>query len=171
MPSYTEIMTLVGFKSKNAVAKLVQKLIAEGTISKDSQGRLVPNQLHGQVPVLGVVEAGIPTFAEENMLDTMSFDEFLINNPETTYVLSVKGDSMIDAGIHEGDLVVVERTQNAREGEIVIAEVDGGWTMKYLRRRGARMYLEPANKKYKDIFPAQGMRIAAIVKAIIRKYR
>jgi repressor LexA len=170
MPSYAEIMQLVGFKSKNAVYKLVNKLIGEGVLEKDSSGRLIPNKLIGEVPMLGLVEAGFPTVAEETVLDTLSIDEYLINDKDKTYLLEVKGDSMIDAGIQEGDLVVAERTSNPREGDIVIAEVDGGWTMKYLRKKGGQVYLEPANKNYKPIYPEYDIKIAAKVTGVVRKY-
>lgn len=170
MPTYTEIMSLVGFKSKNAVYKLINKLVGEGVLDKDSSGRLIPNKLIGEVPMLGLVEAGFPTVAEETVLDTLSIDEYLINDKDKTYLLEVKGDSMIDAGIQEGDLVVAERTSNPREGDIVIAEVDGGWTMKYFRRKGTQIYLEPANKKYKPIYPEYDIKIAAVVTGVVRKY-
>ena len=77
---------------------------------------------------------------------------------------------MIDAGICEGDMVIVERTDNPKVGSIVIAEVDGAWTMKYLRKRGETLYLEPANKAYKPIVPKDELRITAVVKAVVRKY-
>ncbi len=171
MPSYQEIMNLLGFKSKNAVYKLVNKLVAENILSKDSQGRLIPNKLTGEVPLLGLVEAGIPTVADEVSLDSISFDEYLIGDVSKTFVLKVKGDSMIEEGIHEGDLVVVERKSEPKDGDIVIAEVDGGWTMKFLRKKpGKPVWLEPANRNYKPIYPENEMRIAAVVKGVIRKY-
>lgn len=170
MPSYQEIMGLVGFKSKNAVYKLINKLVDEGVVSKDSKGRLVPTTRLTEIPLLGLVEAGIPTTAEEVYSDTMSLDDFLIKNKESTYLLEVKGESMIEAGIHEGDLVIAERATEAKDGQIVIAEVDGGFTMKYYRRDGNRVYLEPANKDFDLIIPKQELRIAAIVKGVIRKY-
>jgi repressor LexA len=176
MPSYAEIMELVGFKSKNAVYKLVNKLVEEGFVRKDTNGRLVPNKLFGEVPVLGLVEAGFPSMAEEDTLDTMNLDDYLIENKDSTYMLEVKGDSMIDAGIQEGDLVIAERRGEPKDGDIVIAEVDGGWTMKYFRKKtGANgivngVYLEPANKKYKPIYPKEHFRVAAIVKGVVRKY-
>lgn len=171
MPSYSEIMSLVGFKSKNAVAKLVNRLVGEGVLDKDGAGRLVPNKLFGEVPVLGLVEAGFPSAAEEELIDTMSIDEYLIpHNKEATYMLEVKGDSMIDAGICEGDLVIVERGPEPKVGDIVIAEVDGGWTMKYLRKKDGKTFLEPANKDYKPIFPENDLKVAAIVRGVVRKY-
>lgn len=170
MPSYTEIMDLVGFKSKNAVFKLINKLVEEGVLSKDSQGRLSPLRLENEVPVLGLVEAGIPTTLDGMTLDTMSVDKYLIKDTEKTFLLEVKGDSMIDEGIMEGDLVIVERKHDAKDGDIVIAEVDGGWTMKFFRKKGNSIFLEPANKKYKPIYPEYDLKIAAVVKGVIRKY-
>ena len=146
-------MELVGFRSRNAVSCLVDRLVAEGLVTKDPQGKLIPTRRNGEVPILGMVEAGFPSPAEEELIDTMSLDEYLIENREATYLLKVTGDSMLDAGIQPGDLVIVERTNAPRVGDIVIAEVDGEWTMKYLRKRGNQLYLQPANRKYKPIFP------------------
>ena len=170
MPAYAEIMKLVGFKSKNAVYKLVHKLIEEGVLGKDSSGRLIPNRLIGEIPLLGLVEAGIPTSAEEHVLDTMSIEDYLIKEKDSTYMLRVKGDSMIEAGIHEGDLVIAVRRSDAKDGDIVIAEVDGGWTMKYFRKKGEVVYLEPANQAYSPIYPEYDLHIGAVVKGVIRKY-
>ena len=178
MPAYQEIMSLVGFKSKNAVYKLINKLVADEVLDKDSRGRLIPNQLVGEVPLLGLVEAGFPTMAEEHVLDTMNIDSYLIDtkSKDKTYMLEVKGDSMIEAGINEGDLVIAERiggegsVREAKDGDIVIADVDGGWTMKYLRKKNGKVFLEPANKKYKPIYPEISLNIAAIVRGVIRKY-
>lgn len=178
MPVYTEIMKLVGFKSKNAVSKLIDKLIDEGVLDKDSSGRLIPNKLIGEVPLLGLVEAGFPSVAEESLLDTMNIDDYLIQNKDSSYLLKVKGESMIDAGIQEGDMVIAEKvnpegsahTKEVRDGDIVIALVDGGWTMKYYRNRLGKVYLEPANKNFKPIYPENELEIAAIVKGVIRKY-
>jgi repressor LexA len=168
-------MSLIGFKSKNAVFKLVNKMIDEGVIEKDSSGRISPRHIFGEVSLLGVVEAGIPTITEEEVLDTMSLDEWLLGDSasSSTYMLEVKGDSMIEAHIEEGDYVLVERVtgnKQIKDGEIVVAEIDGGWTLKYLRhdKRG-KIYLQPANKKYSNIYPEYELQIGAVVKAVIRK--
>ncbi len=170
MPSYAEIMKLVGFKSKNAVYKLVNRLVEEGIVKKDNQGRLTPAKSFGEIPLLGLVEAGIPMTAEEMTNETLSIDDYLINRDNSSYLLEVKGDSMIDEGIKEGDLVLVERKGEPKNGDIVIAEVDGGWTMKYFIKEGNKVYLKPANKNYKNIYPEYEFRVAAIVKGVIRKY-
>lgn len=170
MPSYSELMRLWGYKTKSAVYHTVHKLIQDGVIGKDKQGRIVPHKLYGDVKVLGVVEAGWPSPAEEELVDTMSLDEYLIENKEATYLLRVKGDSMVDAGIQQGDLVIAERTNTPKVGRIVIAEVDGEWTMKYLRNGKDGMYLEAANRAYKPIYPKEDLKIVAVVKGVIRKY-
>ena len=178
MPVYTEIMKLLGFKSKNAVAKLIDKLINEGILDKDSSGHLIPNKLVGEVPVLGLVEAGFPTLAEDLVLDTISLDDYLVKDKESTYLLEVKGDSMIDAGIHEGDMVIAEkvvsesntRKKEVRDGDIVIALIDGGWTMKYFRNRLGKVFLEPANKNFKPIYPENELEVVAVVRGVVRKY-
>jgi repressor LexA len=77
---------------------------------------------------------------------------------------------MIEEGIKEGDLVIVEKRNDAKDGDIVIAEVDGGWTMKFFRKKGNSIFLEPANKNYKPIYPENDMKISAVVKGVIRKY-
>lgn len=170
MPSYAEIMNLLGFKSKNSVYKLINKLVDAGVLDKDDTGKLIPNSLSQEVKLLGLVEAGIPTVADETSLDSLNLDNFLIKNRDSSYLLEVKGDSMIEEGIKEGDLVIVEKRNDAKDGDIVIAEVDGGWTMKFFRKKGNSIFLEPANKNYKPIYPENDMKISAVVKGVIRKY-
>jgi SOS regulatory protein LexA len=171
MPSYAELMSLFGYQSKNSAYKLAQKLIRTGLVEKDSQGKLLPtNQLLGNIKILGTVEAGFPSPAEEELSDTMTLDEFLISNREATYVLRVSGDSMKDAGIIDGDMVLVDRSISPKDGDIVIADVDGNWTMKYFRKKGKKIYLQAANKKYKDIYPKDDLSVSAVVQSVIRKY-
>ncbi len=170
MPSYSELERVWGYQSKGAVAYMVDKLIEEGVLGKDKTGRLLPMRLSIGAKLLGLVEAGFPSPAEEELLDEISFDEFLTPNKESSYILKVKGDSMIDAGIREGDMVVVERRATYKPGQIVIAAVDGEYTMKYLRKKGEHYYLEPANEKYKPIYPKGHLELEAVVTAVVRKY-
>jgi len=170
MPGYQEIMDLTGFKSKNAVFKLIEHLADEGVVAKDSQGKIAPKNIREGIKLLGLVEAGFPSPAEEEELDIVNFDAYLTPNKEASYMLKVKGESMIDAGIRPGDMVVAERTTNYKPGDIVIAALDGEYTMKYLRKENGKHYLEPANKKYKNIYPGEGFRVEAVVTAVVRKY-
>ena len=100
----------------------------------------------------------------------MSLDDYLIRNKDATYVLKVTGTSMRDAGILSGDLLLVERGVQPRDGDIVIAQVDRAWTLKYFRKRGAAVFLEAANRDYQPIHPQEELHIAAVVRAVIRKY-
>lgn len=169
MPGYSEIMSLLGFKSKNSVHKLISWLVEEGVLFKDNRGRIAPNRIFEEIPILGLVEAGLPTEVDVDELDRISLDDFLIDSKEKSYLLEVKGDSMIDAHIDEGDYVLAERENEPKEGDVVIAEIDGNWTMKYFRMKNGKPYLEAANKRYKPIYPTQSFKVAAIVKAVIRK--
>jgi SOS regulatory protein LexA len=170
MPSFSELMSLWGYKTKSAVNYRVEQLIDRGLIKKD-HGRLVPHHLETGVPLLGLVEAGFPSAAEEELLDVMDFDEFLTPNKESSYILRVKGDSMINAGIQPGDMVIVERRQSYKVGQIVIAMVDGEYTMKYLRQqKNGKYFLEAANEKYSPIYPQESFGIEAVVTGVVRKY-
>lgn len=171
MPTYSEMMDMFDYRSKNSVHKLVKKLVDQNFVDQDDQGRLIPNQLNNGVKVLGLIQAGFPTTTTADELDTMSLDQFLIKKKEATYLLKVEGLSMKDAGILPGDLVLVEKTDQAKDGDIVIAEVDGEWTMKYLKMKNGRIHLQAANNKFKPIYPDNDMKVAAVVKAVIRKYR
>ena len=164
------MMKLFGFKSKNAVFKVVEKLMDAGIVAKDHLGRLIPSETWGEVPMLGFVTAGFPASVEEELADTVNLDDLLIKNKSLTYMLEVDGDSMIDAHIEKGDMVLVEKTNQAKDGDIIIAEVDGEFTMKYFRKEGNKVWLEPANKNYKPIYPEHSLNINAVVKAVIRKY-
>ncbi len=171
MPSYGELMVLFGYRSKNSAYKLAQKLIREGVLKKDSGGKLIPtSNFLGSAKLLGTVEAGFPSPAEEELADTMNLDEFLISNREATYILRVSGNSMKDAGIIDGDMVIVDRSDTPEDGDIIIAEVDGNWTMKYFIKKGKNIYLRAANKKFKDIHPEGELKVAAVVQSVIRKY-
>lgn len=178
MPTYQEIADLMGFASRNAAFKMVQKLIHEGVLQKDASGKLIPNKLRGEIVLAGLVEAGLPSPAEAQALETLSLDEELITGKNITYALRVKGDSMVGAGIHEDDLVLVECVQDAPVGAIVVAQIDGEWTLKYLREkpvpRGSsgrgKKYLEAANPDYPDLYPEADLRIGGVVRAVLRTY-
>jgi len=118
----------------------------------------------------GEVCAGFPSPAEEELRDLISFDDYLVAHPETSFLLSVTGDSMIGAGIMEKDLVIVERGRQPKDGDIILAEVDGNWTMKYFRRKGKKITLEAANPVYPPIVPQTELRIVGVITALVRKY-
>jgi repressor LexA len=123
------------------------------------------------VRLLGYIQAGFPSPAEEETVDLISLDEYLISNPQATYLVKVDGDSMIDAGIMPGDLVLVQKNIAPRHGDIVVASVDNEWTLKYLERHGGSVTLRAANSKYPPIRPRQDLAIAGVVIANVRKYK
>ncbi len=170
MPGYSEMCQLFGYASKNAVSKLVDRLIDAGVVRKDERGKLIPVLLNEEVPFVGYVEAGFPSPAEEVALDHVAIDDLLLGARERMYLLRVKGLSMVDAGIFEGDLLLVERTEQARVGDIVVACIDGEWTVKYLREKRGRKYLEPANESFPDLYPEESLEVGGVVRSVIRTY-
>ncbi len=128
--------------------------------------RLQPSGLR----LAGLVVAGFPSPAEEELRDILSFDDYLVPRPGASFVLQVSGDSMSGAGILPGDLVVVEKGRTPRNGDIVIAEVDGRYTMKSFFRERGRVTLEAANPKYPTLVPQSEMRLIGVVTACVRKY-
>jgi repressor LexA len=170
MPSDSELMAITGLCSTHAVCTHVERLVDPAPRAHEAVHRLLPRRRSAHLPILGTVSAGFPSPADEELTDTMSLDEYLISNKEATYVLKVNGYSMIDAGILPGDMLLVERGAHPRDGDIVIAQVDREWTMKYFRKRGSAVFLEAANKDYQPIHPQEELQIAAVVRAVIRKY-
>lgn len=176
MPSYSEMSLLFGLSSKNAVFKIINKLQGMGIISRDGERRIIFNHAAFSpsgfsIKLLGSVEAGFPIPAEEELLDMISIDALLIKNPASSFLLKVTGDSMTGAGIMQGDYVVVDKSRTAVEGDIVIAQVDNAWTMKYLSKENGSYILLPANPKYKPIKPKNELQIAGVVTGVARKYK
>ncbi|NTU74362.1 repressor LexA [Candidatus Roizmanbacteria bacterium] len=170
LPSYSEMLTLFGFASKNAIYKIVQKWLEEGLLKK-ANNKLAPTSKFFALPLLGVIKAGFPILAEENK-QYLTLDEYLIEDPQSSFLLKVSGDSMIQVGIFEGDLVIVEKKNDALTGDIVLAQIDKEWTLKILRKdqkKGVK-YLEAANPKYPPFYPRHELQIYGIVKGVVRKF-
>lgn len=177
MPTYAEMMKLFDFKSKNAVYRVVTKLIAAGIVTKDRLGKLIPSDTFDEMPMVGFVTAGLPApvevltdAANASGQATLNIEDYLVRKKSNSYLFEVQGDSMIEAYIADGDMVIAERTNTAKDGDIIIAQIDGEFTMKYLRSKGGKLWLEPANKKYKPIYPEYELSIVAIVRGVMRKY-
>ena len=169
-PSFEEVRNLFNYRSKASAHFLVGQLIEKNFLQKDSKGRLLWDQLTG-VKVLGSIQAGLPTAEEEVHTDTMNLDDFLVKNHEDTFLLKVSGDSMTNAGIHEGDFVLIERGREPKNHDIIVAEVDGEWTLKYYEKIGSHVRLVAANKKYLPIVPQHELKTGGVLVAVIRKYK
>lgn len=170
MPSYQEMLDLLGVKSKSVVNFWINKLIDANLLEKDNKGHLSFTKSAFAIPLIGSIQAGFPSPEEEALRDVISMDEYLITKPEASFLLQVSGDSMIGAGIMEGDLVIIEKGRDPKTGDIVIAEVDSEWTMKYFHKKGKQIILEAANPKYPDIHPRRELRLGGVVTAVVRKY-
>jgi len=170
MPSYGEMIGLLGVRSKSVVNFWMDKLIDAGIMEKDRKGHLTFTKTSWGIPMVGSIQAGFPSPEEEALYDVIDLDEYLITKPEASFLLQVSGDSMIGEGIMAGDLVVVEKGRAAKNGDVVIAEVDGEWTMKYFRKQGEMIVLEAANPKYPAIRPQNELKLGGIVTAVVRKY-
>lgn len=171
MPTYAEMMDILDVRSKSVVHFWMNRLLSEGVLEKDSRGFLLPTRRFLALPVVGAIAAGFPSPAEEELRDIVSLDDYLITRPESSFLLKVSGDSMTGEGIMEGDLVIVEKGKDPKNGDIIVAEVDGEWTIKYFRKEGKNVVLEAANPGYQAIRPKSQLRLGGIVTAVIRKYR
>jgi repressor LexA len=170
MPTFAEMMPLLGVRSKSVVHFWIKKLLAQGLLEKDERGFLKPFRRPLALPLMGDIAAGFPSPAEEELRDVISLDEFLITRPDASFLLKATGDSMIGAGIMDGDLLIVEKGRDPQSGDIVVAQVDGEWTMKYFRKKGRNVFLEAANPKYPAITPRSELKLEGIITAVIRKY-
>lgn len=159
-PTRAEIAEKMGFRSVNAAEQHLRALEKKGAIdisSGASRGiRVRDTRSSGklgrllELPVIGRVAAGAPILAEENIQARYQLDPNLFT-PRADYLLRVRGLSMRDAGILEGDLVAVHKTPEARSGQIVIARLGDEVTVKRLRRRGHSVQLEPENPEFEPI--------------------
>ena len=170
-PTLDDIRTLFDVRSKNTASIIAGKFVASGLLARTETGRLVLPSRRTATPlrILGSVAAGFPSPAEEALLDTLTLDEYLITHPESTFMLKVEGDSMIEAGILPGDTVLVERGRTPRNGDTVIACVDGEWTLKHFFKDQSGIRLEPANANYTTIRPKRSLAIEGVVCSVIRK--
>jgi len=171
MPSYAAIGAQLGLKSKSSVAALVARLRLEGFLESAPDKRLKPGARFFERTLADSVRAGFPQPADDSSRDTLTIDEFLIEQPSRTVLVRVKGDSMIEAGIHPGDIAVVEKRHDAQPGDLVVAIVDDEFTLKTLAREKGEYVLQPANPAYPVIRPKGSLEIFGVVVGVVRKYR
>jgi len=166
-PSVREIGEGVGLRSTASVSYHLQALQSKGLLrpagAKGRKRAIVGASRPGEIPVIGVVTAGLPILAVENQEGTMSWED-----PQC-FALRVRGDSMIGAGILDGDKVVIRPQQTADDGQIVVARIGDEATVKRLRRRGGEIWLMPENDAYSPIDGTEA-EIIGIVKAVVREY-
>ncbi len=170
LPSYASMGHLLGMASKSAVSALVKRLQLQGFLEVTPDKRLAPTGRFFARPLAeDAVRAGLPAEVSSSMRDALTLDEYLVEKPSQTVLITVKGDSMIDALIQEGDIVVVEKRVAANVGDIVVAIVDGELTLKYLDKDREGFWLRPGNPAYAPIRPKTGLEIFGVVVGLVRK--
>ncbi len=170
IPSYSTIGKLWGIAAKSWVSNCVRHLREEGYLKVAPDKRLGPGPRFFERQLAhSPVQAGLPNPALESGYDLVTIDNYLVKVPSKTTLIRVKGDSMLDAGIFEGDLVVVEQQPAANIGDIVVAIVDDEFTIKYLAREKGQFMLRPANKAYPVIRPKGKLEIFGVMVGLVRR--
>lgn len=178
-PTVREMREAMDLKSDGFVVYCLKKLEKKGAIKKDDTPRsikLLPSvaaKLHAdfvRIPVIGHIPAGGPVISEENVEDYVSFEAGQMKNLKSCFILKVRGDSMVNAGILDGDFVIASTRLQPKPGSIVVALVDGGSTVKqYMLERG-KPYLAPQNPRFKNIYPEDELRVQGVVVGQFRWY-
>lgn len=167
-PSVREIGAAVGLRSTASVSYHIQALQEKGMLlapgAKGRKRSIVTNIRPGQIPVVGVVTAGLPILAVENQEGTMSWD-----GDASCFALRIRGESMIGAGILDGDKVIVRPQQTAEDGQIVVARIGDEATVKRLSRKNGAIWLLPENPAFDPIDGSEA-EIIGIVKGVFREY-
>ena len=173
IPSYQRICELLGFASKAAAKKLLERLEVAGFVDRtpDDDAWMPATRFFERRLASVPVRAGAPDMTEGSAGDAFLVDDYLIRQPSRTVMVPVKGDSMIDAGIHDGDLVVVERNKTANTGDYVIAIMDYEFTLKELGTEKGRFILKPHNRAFPVIRPKSDLEIYGVVTGLVRRYR
>ncbi|MEE9299206.1 MAG: transcriptional repressor LexA [Acidimicrobiia bacterium] len=182
-PSVREIGDAVGLSSPSTVHSHLSTLVEHGYLRRDpSKPRAIEVVDHGRdgdlrrapvrdVPLVGRIAAGSPILAEEDIEEIFPLPTEIVGN-DPVFMLRVRGDSMIDAGIFDGDLVVIRRQPDANDGDLVAALIDGEEaTVKRLRRDSGRIVLVPENRSYEPMVFEEGVEILGRVVAVLRSVR
>lgn len=172
IPSYAKLCEVFGIASKSWVKAVLTRLSAAGFIERTPDGAWIPSRSFFARPLAeSSVQAGMPVSVTETQGEHYVIDEMLIDKPSSTTLIPVRGDSMIEAGIHDGDIAVVEKRNLANLGDIVVAIVDNEFTLKTLDRERGKYILRPANPAYPVIRPQGTLEIFGVLTGLIRKYR
>ena len=172
IPSYSVLATLWGISAKSWVSQCVRRFEEAGYLDWTPDKQLKPGVRFFERRLAdSTVQAGLPNPAISDGYDLITIDDYLVKIPSKTSLVRVKGDSMIDAGIHEGDLLVVEQQPNANVGDIVVAIVNNEFTVKYLEREKGGFVLKPANKAFPVLRPKGGFEIFGVMAGLVRRVR
>lgn len=185
-PTIREIMAKLKVAYPRGVQRHLEGLEKKGYITRDSRSRGITlakrfreqarqamedlSDKIAQVPILGRIPAGGPMLAEENIEDWVTLPTDLTKGKRDVFILRAQGDSMIGAGIFDGDLLIIQPTETAENGDIVAALIGDDATVKRLVKRRDATYLKPENPKYQNIYPDQDWHIQGKVMAVVRPH-
>ena len=171
LPSYSAVAALLGLRSTSAVAAFVKRMKEGGFLDSAPGGRLQPGHRFFERPVSDIQRPGIPHAVNDAPVEGLNVDAYLVDQPSRTVLLTVKEDSMIEAGLMPGDTVVVKRGAPAKPGDVVVAIVDNEFTVKYLAHDRRGFFLKPGNKAHAPIRPKDDLEIYGLVVGMFRKYQ
>ena len=170
-PSMAKLCDVVSMTSTASVFEMVGRFKDEGYVQR-VEGRIAPTKRFFARPMLGSVRAGLPEPIPEDDFEVLTIDDYLVQEPNRTFLARVKGDSMKDVGLLDGDMVVVQKNCPTKLDDIVVAVVDGQVTVKHLRQDpSSSFYLQAANAAYADIVPESELEILGVVVGQFRAYR
>jgi SOS-response transcriptional repressor LexA len=189
-PAIAELTSVLGMASTNGVHKTLARLVEEGFLDRVGT-RYAPSDAFFALPLVGPARAGLPQPSDAGQApEVLSVEAFLVDRPDQTVYCRVKGDSMRDAGLLDGDIVVVDQSASAADGDIVVAVVDDEITVKRLRQaevshvkaisttvkpitssESITWFLEPANPAYEVIHPRLSLEILGVVTGSFRRFR
>jgi len=180
-PTLREMREYFGVSSDNSILKHVKALEEKGYIKKDDTPRGIKllssvkeklDSAEFKLPLLGMIPAGGPVLSEEYIEKWVNVGEDVVYRAKDSYLLRVKGTSMIDAGIYEDDILVVCGSLQPKQGDIVVALVDNQNTVKrYMKDANNRVYLKPENPEYDNIYPEGELCIQGVVTGLLRHYK
>ncbi len=177
-PSVREICVEFSIKSTATVHQYLNRLENNGLIRKNSQMSRAIEVVNSDrelkkkvvnIPLVGTVAAGIPSLAEQTFEDAFPFPSGMFSNSDELFLLTVKGESMIEAGILPGDMIVVKKADYARDGQIVVALTGDEATVKRFYRDGEYVRLHPENSTMRDMVFKNDLKILGIVVGLVRR--
>jgi repressor LexA len=171
-PSMSKLAGIVGMADASGVFSLLSRLIAAGYLKRIDGGCIGPGRKFFARPLIGSTRAGRSKADGLATQETINIDEYLIEDQDRTTFLNVRGDSMIGAGLLNGDIAVVLRNAPAQEGDMVVARLEGQWAVRYLAMTSeGNFFLESANPAYEAIHPTEGLEVLGLVVGLVRRYR
>lgn len=170
LPSFDEATKILGYQSKSSVHRYFNKLIDKKYLKKED-GKYIPTSRFFTRPLVGSVVAGFPIdMYDEYDVSNISLDEMILEGDEKKVMLRIKGESMKNAGIDDGDIAVVNRDVNPCIGDIVVSKIDGAWTIKRLINNKGNYELKAENDEFPLLIPKNELTIYGVVKNIIKSY-